>query len=490
MIIDVEVYEQIRYLYEQEGLSQRNIAKKLGISRTTVKKYYLGETVPWERNGTSGRDPYMLTSRIKVFIQSCLEEDETHNIKKQKHTARRIHERLVEDYAFTGGESTIRNYVASLKPEPTKVFIPLSYEPGEAIQIDWGEATVFLNGKKIKINLFCMRQCYSADIFVIAFYKQNEESFLEGIAEGLKYFGGSSARMIFDNAKVAVKEGFGSHAVVQNRYKALSAHYAFKTDFCNIAAGHEKGLVEGLVGYIRRNALVPIPRVETIEALNDALFKRCIKYRNHKIKGRDLTVGEMFHIEKNHFISLPKYPFDTSRSITKKVGEFSLVTFDRSSYSVPFIYCGKDITIKGYGTKIMMFYRMEKIAEYDRVYKCNSVNYRLEHYIDLIEKRPRSVYNAKPVKETLSAELLAIGNRLSGPKEVVQLLRLCIDQGEDAIIKAVQYLSPSQTISIEAIKSSMIVPSITKPLVICDKIKVIPTNLSKYDTLIRGGIAL
>lgn len=125
-------------------MSQRAIAKQLKISRTTVKKYCEGAHVPWERNGTSGRTPYVVTDEIIDFIQSCFDEDEKENIQKQQHTARRIYDRLVEECGFSGGESTIRHVVAELRKKTVKAFVPLSYEPGEAVQIDWGEATIYL----------------------------------------------------------------------------------------------------------------------------------------------------------------------------------------------------------------------------------------------------------------------------------------------------------------------------------------------------------
>jgi transposase len=235
--IEVEIYEKIRYLHEHEGLSQRKIATLLGVSRNTVKRYFDGSNVPWERQGTSGRSKYVVTDEVLEFVKSCLTADETENIKKQKHTAKRIFDRLVAEKDFSGGESTIREIVAELKAKQSKVFIPLSYDPGEAIQVDWGEGTVYLAGKKAKVNLWCMRECYSADMFCKAFYRQNEESFLEGQVNGFEYFGGAPCKVIFDNAKVAVKEGFGVHAKIQDRYSSLSAHYAFKPEFCNIASG-------------------------------------------------------------------------------------------------------------------------------------------------------------------------------------------------------------------------------------------------------------
>ena len=147
MSIEVEIYEKIRYLHEHEGMSQRGIAKVLGISRNTVKKYYEGSQVPWERQGVSGRKRYVVTDEVIDFIKECLAQDETENIKKQKHTAKRIYDRLVDEMGFTGGESTIREIVAQLKEKQSKVFVPLAFDPGEAVQIDWGEAKVYRKRK-------------------------------------------------------------------------------------------------------------------------------------------------------------------------------------------------------------------------------------------------------------------------------------------------------------------------------------------------------
>jgi transposase len=490
MIIEVDMYEKIRQLHVHECKSQREIAKLLKISRITVKKYCEGSQVPWERSGTSGRTPYVVTDHIMQYITSYLGEDETENIKKQKHTARRIYDRLVDEQGFTGGESTIRRIVAELREKVAKAFIPLSFDPAEAAQIDWGEATIYLQGKKMKTNLFCMRQCFSADMFVKAFYRQNEESFLEGNMTGFEHFEGVPSKVIFDNAKVAVKEGFGSHAKVQERYKILSAHYAFQTEFCNIAAGHEKGLVEGLVGWIRRNVLVPIPRVNSIDELNEVLLQRCLKYRKHKIDRRELTVGQMVDIEKAKLTPLPKYRFDTSKSIITKVDTFSTIKFDYNYYSVPVVFVNKDVTIKGYGNEVIIVHKQAELAKYPRCYGRGEAHYKLEHYIDLIEQRPRSVFNAKPVKSTVSSELIEIGKRLSGPREMVKLLRLCVDYGENKVIAAANHLKMQEKLSLEQMRAFLTPVNQVSPIHFPNEIKVKNTELSQYDKLIKGDVAI
>ena len=266
-------YEQIRKRY-LAGESQRSIAKSLGISRNTVAKYCKGAAVPWERK-TPERDSTVLTDEVSAFILSCLEEDQQVSFKKQKHTAKRIYDRLVAEKGFTGGESTIRRKVKELKALIPKAFIPLNFAPGDAMQVDCGEADVYINGIKTRINLFCARLCYSCRPFVMAYHKQNTESFCEAIIRTFSIMNGVTKRIIFDNGRVAVKCGVGSHAKMQDTYAALSAHYGFEAVFCNPGQGHEKGLVEGLVGWARRNMCVPVPKVSSIKDLNGLLLQRC-----------------------------------------------------------------------------------------------------------------------------------------------------------------------------------------------------------------------
>ena len=161
VVTSVDVYKEIRRLQLEGVTSQRAAAKRLGISRNTVKKYWEGNAVPWDRKEYS-RDPAVMTTDVVQFISSCLDEDDCERVKKQRHTARRIYQRLVEECGFTGSESSVRNVVHDMRAarKETKVFVPLKFAPGEAVQIDWGEATVYMNGEKLVINLFCARLCH------------------------------------------------------------------------------------------------------------------------------------------------------------------------------------------------------------------------------------------------------------------------------------------------------------------------------------------
>lgn len=159
MVITVEIYKQIRKM-RLNGMSQRQIAATLHISRNTVKKYWDGDSVPWDRKDYS-REASVLTEDVVAFVRRCLDEDAQFKSRKQHHTAKRIYDRLVAEYGFTGGETTVRRLVKELREKNQEAFVPLIFPAGDALQIDWGEATAYLDGVKTTVYLFCARLCYS-----------------------------------------------------------------------------------------------------------------------------------------------------------------------------------------------------------------------------------------------------------------------------------------------------------------------------------------
>jgi len=243
------------------------------------------------------------------------------------------------------------------------------------------------------------------------------------------------------------------------------------------------------VGWVRRNILVPIPRINSIDELNAEILRRCLKYRKHKIKNRDQSVGEMAQTAKLNMIPLPPYRFDPSKSRTARVDDFSTVRFDYNYYSVPFQYAGKEVSIKGYGNELIILYRNTEISKYPRCYERGKTKYRLEHYLDLIEQRPRSVFNAKPVKSNIPTKLLEIGKRLSGPREMVKLLRMYVDYGGEKLLSAISRIKTSE-ITVEQIRAYL--EPVDIPLKIPTKIdvKVSQPQFEKYNALIDRGASL
>ena len=486
MIIEMDLYSEIRTRFSS-GESIRSIASRLEISRQTVKKYCEGSTHPEVRK-LYQRESDVITDRVEQFIQSCFREDADQKLKKQAHTAKRIYDRLVEELEFQGSYSTIRKAVRDQKAVhtvPPQSSVPLSYAPGEAVQIDWGEATVYIDGQKTKVHTFCGRLCHSCDIFVQVYKSANEETFLEAQQLMFDFFGGVPRRVIFDNAKVAVKEGFGLYAKPQVKYIAFSAHYAFATDFCNPAKGNEKGLVENLVGYSRRNFLVPVPRVAEIDQLNRKLWNDCLAYReNHKVERWEHPVKILYQEDLHSLTPIPRYRYDTSKTIMAKVDDFSTVRYEKNNYSVPTKYLRKDITVKGYANTLCILHNNSIIATYSRYYGSGNTQYRLEHYIDLIERKPRSVFNAKPVKENITQELLDWGSHLpGGNKEMVKLLRLCVDYGEEKIL-AIKRSIPSRIIpTVDMVRIYLQEPVESPVVYLNHEITVNTTDLTKYDEM-------
>lgn len=485
----MDQYQLIRQLYLVEGLSQRAIARSLGISRHTVKRYCDGSNLPWERKKRQYTHS-VVTNEVIEFIKQCFQEDQQGMNRRQRHTAHRIYQRLCQEKGFHGGESTIRRVVKELKMASLKkAFVPLVFAPGEAIQVDWGTATVILHGEKTEVYLFCMRLCHSCAPFVMAFPSQREEAFLEGHATGFKFFGGVPRVLIYDNLKTAVKEGWGKSAREQEKFKAFRAHYAYQARFCNLGEGHEKGLIENLVGFIRRNVLVPLPQVEGYEELNSLLRKRCLDYITiHQIKGRDLSVGEGFTLEQKNLLPLPVKPYETTKCCEARVDHFATVSFETNHYSVPVPLVGKMVTVKASALMVTISHRGEEVASHPRCYQKYQTRYQLAHYLPLLEIRPGSVFHARPVAAAhLPEELTIFAQQLPSPdKSMVRLLRLIVDHGVEEVLSAVQKARTNQYSSLDMIQYylSHHEPHQTLPP-FGPEVKAI--NLDAYDTLYLRG---
>jgi transposase len=313
-----------------------------------------------------------MTPVVIQFIQQCLLEDAQESNKKQHHTAKRIYDRLVDEMHFTGCESSIRAAVHKLRGNLVECYVPLEFDPGDAMQIDWGECYIYLNGKRTKVNLFCARLCYSCAPFSICYRKQNMEAFLEGIMHAFDFFGGVPRRVIFDNAKVAVKSGYGKDAVSQEKYAALAAHYCFETIFCNPASGNEKGLVENLVGWTRRNIFVPLPHAKSLDALNLLVEQNCCRYiDSHKVQSRPAMVKEMLQLDREKLLMLPGRRYDASCTMECRVSPYATIRFATNNYSVPLLHSGQAVAVKGFAETVCIYADGTKIAEHIRSYERN-----------------------------------------------------------------------------------------------------------------------
>ena len=294
-----------------------------------------------------------------------------------------------------------------------------------------------------------------------------------------EFFGGVPKRVIFDNARIAVKEGFGANATATDKYAALAAHYSFEPVFCNAYSGNEKGLVEGLVGFFRRNFCVPVPKADSLEELNNIFLKACRDYEEHRVPGRANTVGELFKEEKKALFTLPGYRYDPAHRTELCVNSYSLVTYETNRYSVPVEYVGKTVTLKALPETIEIWSGNDLIASHKRAYQREQSVYDLAHYLPLLEQKGRAIFQAKPLVDNAPEPFIAWLEKKkkkdgAKPKELVDLIRKGLEIGFDAVMHG------------DVVQD---IPRTEHPQ-IRDIVTVAPPNLSEYDRLLGKEVSV
>lgn len=286
-----------------------------------------------------------------------------------------------------------------MRIEMPDVFIPLSFEPGEAMEFDWGDIYAYIKNIKTNISVFCTVLPYSFGIFAAVFPNKKYISFFSGHVMAFEFFNGVARRSIYDNLKTAVLKDFGQKAIKQEKFKALEAHYAFEGVFCNPASGWEKGSVENLVSIIRKIAFTPMPRVNSYEELQNHVTSKCIEYNmHHKIKNRSRSIRDMLEEEKKHLLPLPAYPFEPAEESKRRVHSDLTVRVEGVRYSVPSTYVGLEVTTKVTPFKVDIYYLGKLVFSHKKGLNISESQYILEHYLEIIESKPRAAQNALPIK--------------------------------------------------------------------------------------------
>jgi len=452
----VEIYGRVRRAVRVEGRSQRAVAREFGLSRETVRKMLQYAVPPGYQRQQPIKRPKL---GPWVGVIDAILEDDKQRPAKQRHTAKRIFERLKEEHGFTGGYTIVKDYVRSAELHSREMFIPLAHAPGEA-QADFGEALVVVAGVEQKAHYLTVDLPHSDDCFVAAFPAETTEAFLEGHVRAFAYFGGVPTRILYDNSKIAVAKILGGEERQRTRaFSELQSYYLFADKFGRPAKGNDKGKVEGLVGYARRNFMVPIPRVSSWEELNTRLEAESQKRRLRRLRGHTETIGERFERDHAAMLPLPAAPYEACEKIAGRVSSLSLVRYRSNDYSVPTQYGHRQVWVKGYVHEVVIACASEVIARHERSYEREAVVFDPLHYLALLEQKTRALDQAAPLAGWQLPECFAQLRRLlearlrkHGSREYVQVLRLMETFAINEVTHAIEDALKLGTISFDAVR--------------------------------------
>jgi transposase len=439
----MEFWTEVRRRVLTGELSKRAACREYELSWHTLKKILTHEEPPGYRRKQPRRKPKL--GPFLPIIHEILQQDKRAP-KKQRHTAWRIFERLRDEHRFTGGYTIVKDAVRAWKQGHQEVFLPLSHPPGEA-QVDFGQATITLQGVETKVALFVMTLPYSGAIFVQAFPRECTETFLEGHRQAFEFFGGVPRRISYDNSAIAVIEVLrGRERKLTREFLRLQSCYLFQAHFCLVRRANEKGHVERLLGYARRNFLVPVPEVVSLAALNKTLAERCRADLEHRTRGKSGTKGELLVEDQAAFLPLPKQPFEARRIEQASADSQSLVRFDTNSYSVPVRYAHRQITVVATVEEVRLVYEDRLIAHHRRCWQKEQYIYEPVHYLALLERKPGGFDHARPLENWQLPECFALLRRRleaehggPGTREFIRVLRLLESYRLVQLTDAVEY---------------------------------------------------
>jgi transposase len=440
---NMQWWKDIRFEVLREGVPEQEILKREGIHRDTLKKILTHSEPPGYRMKKARPKPKIgpYLDRIEQIIQ----EDKAFP-KKQRHTAKRIYERIKE-MGYQGKYTQVKEAVHEIKRLNKEVFVPLSHHPGEA-QVDFGHALVKVSGILKRIVYFAMVLPYSDAFFVMAFERECSESYWEAHSRAFDYFNGVPHRIRYDNTKVLVSKIIGPHErKLTDGFLKLQSHYLFQERFCRVRRPNEKGVVEGIIKFTRQNFFVPVPQVRDLDELNEILVKQCREDLQRRLRGKEGTKAQLLAEDQAAFLSLPTSPFDACRKQSTRANSLSLVRFDDNDYSVPVAYAHHEILVKGYVDQVILCNKEKIVAEHKRSWAKEGLFFNYRHYLPLLERKPGALDDALPLAdfdfpkcfETLRRRLIMEEEKKGeGTREFIKVLRLLEDYSMANLKQAVE----------------------------------------------------
>jgi transposase len=403
----VELFEQIRKDRRAEGSSIRELAGRHHVHRRTVRQA-LASAVPPPRKAYRPR-PRPAVDRYAQLIDGWLLADRDAP-RKQRHTARRIWQRLVAEHGATLAEVTVSRYVARRRAElglgRVEVMVPQAHLPGAEAEVDFAEFHAQVAGALIKLWMFVMRLSCSGRAFHVAFATQAQEAFLEGHVLAFEQFGAVPGRVRYDNLTSAVVRVLkGRDRAEAERFIALRSHYGFGSFFCipGKQGAHEKGGVEGEIGRFRRRHLVPVPAVASLAELNQLIAAGDLTDDGRVITGRPVTVAAAFAAEQPAMLPLPAEPFDPARLLQARVDGRARVCVRQNYYSVPARYAGRRLPVRLSARTVEVLDGPVVVAAHERAAGKYAEVLALDHYLEVLKYKPGALPGATALAQARAA---------------------------------------------------------------------------------------
>ncbi|MEQ8667739.1 MAG: IS21 family transposase [Pirellulales bacterium] len=437
----MESWTNIRRDILVDGMSRREACKKYKLNFRTIQKI-LSHAEPPGYCQTTARGKPKIEHYIPI-IHEILEADKKVH-KKQRHTGKRIFDRLCSEHGYTGGITIVRDEIRRWKQATAEVFMPLSHPPGEA-QFDFGEAKAIYRNREIKVMFCVMSLPYSDAFFCQAFPRECTETFQAGHVRAFEFFGGVPNRISYDNSKIAVAKIVGRRGdTPTHEFLRLQSHYLYAHHFCLVRRPNEKGHTEGLVKFARSNFMVPIPRFDDFEQFNQKLAEDCRNDLARTLRGKSGAKAELLEEDRLAMRQIPSNRFEARRIKPAKSNSLSLVRFDRNDYSVPTRYAYREVTVVGSLDRVRIVADSHVIAEHVRDWESENVHYEPVHYLALLERKPNALDFGKPFEQwNLPKGFGVLRRRLesesggAGRREFIKILRLLESHPPQELGKAI-----------------------------------------------------
>ncbi len=452
----MDQWAEIRRRVLVDGESKRSVQREYKLHWKTLQKI-LNQPEPSGYQQSKPRAKKKLGPFLAV-LAAILQQDR-HAPPKQRHTAQRVFERLRDEHGSTGRLTVVKDAVRALRQQPDEVFVPLSHRPAEA-QVDFGHAEVTVDGVLTKVALFVMTLPYSDALFCCAFPRECTAAFLEGHRRAFDDFGGVPRRIRYDNSKIAIARITGGRTrEVTREFQRLRSHFLFEAHFCLVRRANEKGHVENLVGYARRNFLVPVPAVPSFAALNADLEGKCREDLQRRVRGKPTGKADLRAEEAAALLPLPKQAFEARRVEVARATALSLVRFDSNDDSVPTDCAPQAVTVVGGVDEVRLVVGRRVVARHPRRWAKEQVRFDPVPYLALLERKPGALDFARPLDGWPLPDCFAVLRRRlegelegHGTREFIKVLRRLEGAALPQRTQAVAYALALGATSAEAIR--------------------------------------